>query len=295
VNEHIFDFLQEYTAHKERKPLFILVWMTDPHAPYVPPKNVQKLFDIDQYTLIDTSVNLLTKIREQTLVPTASQVEYIKTRYDQEIFANDRSFGRLLERLKTLGLYQNMTIIFSADHGEEFFEHHGVGHGFTLYNEQIRVPLIIKTPEIKPGVYTDVVALMDIYPTLLDMLDLAEPYPLDGISMLSPDTRHDMLYFEEALGGNVVFARLDSAKKLIFNRQYYRPPLTHISLPVFEAYAAEDSDENQNLTIQGFEDFFRVQELVSYMNNKNVLGIQEEETEISPELDQKLRELGYAN
>lgn len=295
VNEHIFNFLQEYAARKERKPLFILVWTTDPHAPYVPPKNVQKLFDIDQYTPMDTSINLLTKIREQTLVPTVSQIEYMKTRYDQEIFANDRSFGRLLESLKNLGLYQNMTIMLTADHGEEFFEHHGVGHGFTLYNEQIRVPFIIKTPDIKPGVYNDVVALMDIYPTLLDMLDVAESYPLDGISMLTPGTRHDMLYFEETLGGNAVFARLDSAKKIIFNRRYYRPPLTQISIPVFEAYTAEDRGENLNLTIQGFEDFSRVQELISYMNDKNVLGIQEEEIEISPELDQKLRELGYAH
>ena len=73
------------------------------------------------------------------------------------------------------------------------------------------------------------------------------------------------------------------------------PPLTRISIPIFESYFIKDYDERQHLTIRSFEDFSRVQGLVNYMNNENVLGIQKEEIEIVPEFDQKLRELGYAN
>ena len=57
-----------------------------------------------------------------------SQIEYIKIRYDQEIRLNDDSFGRLIEKTKALGLWDKSLVVFTADHGEEFFEHDGIGH-----------------------------------------------------------------------------------------------------------------------------------------------------------------------
>jgi len=292
VNTRVFEFLQEYVKTPDRKPLFMMIWSTDPHDPYTPPEHARKLFDIHQYTPLDIDLKLLTTIRHQGFEPTASQIEFMKARYDQEIFANDDSFGSLLDRLNSLGLYQEMTIVLTADHGEEFFEHKGVGHGLTLYNEQLRVPLIIKTPQIAPGAYDEIVQITDIYPTILDCLDIDEPYPLDGISLLNTGNHHNALYFEQNLAGNDLFARLDTTKKVIFNKQYFRPPTNPI-IPVFESYTVEDIHEQKNLAIHGFEDYFRLQQLVAYIMNKSILGFQRVEADISPELDQQLRDLGY--
>ena len=292
VNEKVFTFLDEYTKTPERKPLFLLFWSTEPHDPYTPPEEFQKLFDIGRFTPIDTPLKLLSNIRHEGLEPTASQIEYIKARYDQEIFSNDRAFGDLVTRLKALGIYEDMTLILTADHGEEFFEHGSVGHGLTLYNEQIRIPLIVKSSHIAPGVYDEPVQLIDIYPTILDALGIEPPYTLDGISLIHFGQGHAALYAEQELAGNDLAMRLDTDKKIILNKQYFRPPLNPV-MPVFEVYAADDLDERERSELKGFDDYSRLQELTSYVTTRGGLGFQQSDTELSPELDRKLRDLGY--
>ena len=293
VNRKLFSFLQDYQAQEARKPLFLLFWSTDPHNPYTPPEDVQGLFEIQQYEPVETRLKLLSDIRHKGLKLTASQLEYVKTRYDQEIFANDRAFGDLLDKLKALNLYEDMMIVLTADHGDEFFEHGGVGHALTLYNEQIRIPFIVKSPDIAPGRYQHAVQIADIYPTILDCLDIEAPYPLDGVSLLRPADPQRVIYSEVTFAGNDVVARQDKEKKLILNRLYLRPPVEESVLPVFESYAADDLYEQEQLDINGFDDFFRIQDLSSLSDQKNILGVSGEAIELSPELDQKLRELGY--
>lgn len=293
VNDNVFHFLDGYLKKGDRKPLFLFIWTTDPHDPYIPPEYVRDLFDIHTYTPVDTRLGLIDDIRDGTIQLTASQIEFVKARYDQEIFANDTSFGNLLDRLKALGLYKDMLILFTADHGEEFFEHGGAGHGLTLYNEQIRIPLIMKTDRIAKGVYKEKAQTTDIYPTILDILDITPPYSLDGISLLNlSQSSERMLYFEEKLDGNDLFSNLDNKEKLIFNRKFHRPPTTE-KIPLIELYDAADIQEDHNLSTEGFDDYFRLQQLVSYINGKNLLDVQSIEVEIPPKLDQRLKDLGY--
>ena len=292
VNEHVVDFLREYEQNDASKPLFLLIWVTDPHYPYTPPEYAKTLFKIQQYTPIATTLTAFMSIMSGAIHPTLSQIEFMKTRYDQEIFANDNSFGKLLDRLKTYGFYEDMMIVFTADHGEEFFEHGGVGHGMTLYNEQIRVPLIIKARQLGQGVYQENVQITDIYPTISDILGIDPPYPLDGTSLLSRQDNNRILYFEENLDGNDVFSRLDNRKKFICNKQFNRPP-SKKALPLIETYKVEDIHEEKNLNMENFEDYFRLQQLVSYMTGKSSLDIQKKDAAIPPELDQTLKDLGY--
>ena len=91
--------------------------------------------------------------------------------YDGEIRYTDEEFiGPLIASLKETGLYDRTMIIFTSDHGEEFFEHHGWGHGHSLYDESLKVPLIIKFPESRfSGLRIhDIVSLVDIFPTVLE-------------------------------------------------------------------------------------------------------------------------------
>jgi len=107
--------------------------------------------------------------------------------YDVEIRTVDRYLiGPLVEDLKRLGLYENALIILTADHGEEFFDHGAWEHGHTLYNELIRVPLVIKLPRSREAgrrVREDV-GLVDLVPTILAEAGVAAPPSgFDGTSL----------------------------------------------------------------------------------------------------------------
>jgi arylsulfatase A-like enzyme len=103
-------------------------------------------------------------------------------RYDSEIAYVDRAVGRLVASLHQL---PGPTIfVLTSDHGEEFKEHGGNYHGSTLYEEQIRVPLIIGVPGVKPGVVRTPSQLVDVVPTLLDLLGVRVPESVRGESLV---------------------------------------------------------------------------------------------------------------
>ncbi|MCP4401575.1 MAG: sulfatase [bacterium] len=293
VNEDLLPFIEEYAAKKDRKPLFLIVWTMDPHDPYTPDESVKEMFDIQQYEPIDTyDLKFLFKIQAGETKPSASQIEYIKTRYDQEIFFNDRSFGEMLNTMKTAGLYDDALILFSSDHGEEFWDHGGTGHGRTLYNEQVKIPFVLKAKQIPAGSNSRLTQHIDIYPTLLDIVGIEAPYRLDGVSLLAPPNPERRIFFEEDFDRSVLTASLDSRKKTIFNRQYHRPGVEgHV--PPFEVFHVDDLKEDRNLGISSIEDEFRFNELFSFIAEESSLSLQKTETEIPQELDEHLKELGY--
>ena len=103
-------------------------------------------------------------------------------RYDAEISHVDREVGRLMA---SLSLLRGPTIfVLTADHGEEFREHGGSYHGSSLYEEQIRVPLIIGAPGLSPGVIRSPAQLVDVAPTVLSLLGLRIPRSMRGRSLV---------------------------------------------------------------------------------------------------------------
>jgi len=295
INTNIFKFLKTYLKKKERKPLFMLVWTVDPHDPYTPERSVKDLFNIHQYIPINTyDFEIVSKIRSGKIQPTESQIEFIKTRYDQEIYFNDVSFGELLDTMKKHGIYDDSIVLFTSDHGEEFFDHGGVGHGRTLYNDQIKIPFIIKMGRLERGLHHERVQLIDIYPTIMDLLRLSLPYKLDGISLFRTVDPLRPLYFEEEHDSNDLDAVLDREKKLIYNKCYNRNP-SKKSVPILELFAIEDVPEKNNLGFTGFADNLRLQELFSYRNNMREFVFQRKKIKIPPELDERLKALGYIN
>lgn len=100
--------------------------------------------------------------------------EWAVAHYDGEIAHTDAEFGRLVAALRERGTYDDTLIIVTADHGEEFWEHGGIGHGYTLYNEQLHVPLMVKLPKHDAGAkrLDALVELRDITPTILEVAGL---------------------------------------------------------------------------------------------------------------------------
>ncbi|MFK7989450.1 MAG: sulfatase [Sandaracinaceae bacterium] len=93
-------------------------------------------------------------------------------RYDSEILKTDAAIGRLLQGLARL--QREVVLVVTADHGEEFFEHGGRFHGDSLYEEQLRVPLLVSAPGLAPRGVASPVSLLDVAPTARAMLGLAE-------------------------------------------------------------------------------------------------------------------------
>ena len=107
--------------------------------------------------------------------------------YDAEILEFDLWFGKFINYLKKKKIYSNSMIIFISDHGEEFYDHSGWGHCHSLYNELIRVPLIIKFPkeEFKGRNEEKEVGLIDIMPTILNYYNISYDIKnVDGLDLL---------------------------------------------------------------------------------------------------------------
>ncbi|MFT7679146.1 MAG: choline-sulfatase [Planctomycetota bacterium] len=104
--------------------------------------------------------------------------------YDGEIAYTDQHLGRLFDYLDQTGLFENTVIDIVSDHGEEFQDHGGVFHRRTLYEEVLRVPLIIKVPGLPSGRVSTSVSLVDVAPTLLELAGLAASNEHDGTSLV---------------------------------------------------------------------------------------------------------------
>lgn len=117
---------------------------------------------------------------------TPKYVSSAKEQYDTAIRYQTDEVGRWFDELQAQGRFDNAMVIVTADHGEEFFEHGGFSHGYSLHREVLSVPLWIKLPGQKKGAkINDAVSLTDILPTVLEVTGIpAGSAPIDGRSLL---------------------------------------------------------------------------------------------------------------
>jgi arylsulfatase A-like enzyme len=198
--------IQAFQEHKGDK-FFIWLYYWDPHAPYAPPEEFMRLYEPDyaevplreqmtqgrksngvvrDYTgHYNGSITTLIKLNTGKIQLSALDREYLLNLYDAEIAYVDAEIGRVVAKLKQMGLYDNTMIVLNADHGEGFGEHDKYYHGMTVYDEMARVPLIIKPPHSrdKNKVVWGQVRNIDIMPTILDYCGLAVPTECNGQSL----------------------------------------------------------------------------------------------------------------
>ncbi len=158
---------------------FLFVHLFDPHTPYLPPAELIERFGPRPKDISD----LLDRVKDDQPPEDSSEVEQLINLYDAEIFYTDREIGRFLSELEKMGLYDNSLIVITADHGEAFYEHGHWEHSESLYDEIIRVPLIVKWPKGDPGGSVDhPVSQTDIFATILAAAGLAE-IPTEAIDL----------------------------------------------------------------------------------------------------------------
>ena len=165
-------------------PWFAWVHLMDPHAEHRPPPD---LWDYAARPIPDKHAQYQ-QFADYELaqeLPPPAVLEELLEQYALEVTGTDRQIGRLLEFVEGLPEAERTAVIFSADHGEELFETWPrYGHGLSLTEGVLRVPLLVRAPGLEPGVDTGFVETLQIAPTVLDLLDVAPPYPLDGRSLL---------------------------------------------------------------------------------------------------------------
>ena len=120
------------------------------------------------------------QLREQVA---PEYVESLQDQYDTAIRYLFESLAALFQDLRKSGELERTLLVVTADHGEELFDHAGFSHGYTLHREIVRVPLFVKLPGESVGrVVQDRVTLLDLHPTLLELLGVPATPDLDGLS-----------------------------------------------------------------------------------------------------------------
>ncbi len=208
-------------AHRDR-PFFLYVHSLDLHYPYRARRGFEAL------------------VRQQS-----QGLERDSDLYDSELAANDREIGRLLEELEKLRLDARTIVVVTSDHGEEFGEHGTSRHGHSLYDEVLRIPLILRPAARLPASrrIDAAVSNIDIAPTLLDLASLEVPAGRDGESLLpllgGGTLVGRYLYAEQITAKEVIYAARGGPYKLVRQRHPVRRDL------LFDL--ADDPEERHNL------------------------------------------------
>lgn len=171
-------FASNFDSNREK--LFLYLHYFDPHDPYRPPDTYKTLFDPTF-----EGQHVASPPKDGTRL-SASKLHNMIAQYDGEIKFFDHWLGRLIQYLKKVGLYDSSLILLTSDHGEAFYEHGTYKHGYTVFEEEIRVPLIIRLPNGQSGGYQTTVpaGLIDIMPSILDWLKIEGPQGMQGNSIV---------------------------------------------------------------------------------------------------------------
>lgn len=183
---HLLDPLTAQDAAREG-PFFAYLHQLDPHSPYNPATRYRRRFTgTFSGEAMDTSVEHVRHLRARARDLGAEQIDYLGRLYKGEVAFMDDYVGEIVHQLEARDLTRNTLIIFTSDHGEEFFDHQSLGHGHTVYDELLRVPLIMRLDGVLPAGtrVSQPVELIDLAPTVLDLLGLEIPPAMQGQSML---------------------------------------------------------------------------------------------------------------
>jgi arylsulfatase len=163
------------------EPFGLYLHYLDPHAPYAP--SAERLARIgarpapEPLSLYDEVLPRLASLVDAGFGPGEARYENLVSRYDAEIGEVDAALAALFAGLEARGLSERTLVVVTADHGEEFLEHGYLEHGWTLYEEVLRVPLLLWAPRhLAAARVSAPVSQIDLLPTLATLLDL----PADG-------------------------------------------------------------------------------------------------------------------
>jgi arylsulfatase A-like enzyme len=284
ITDKALAFLEQHRSDR----FFLFLHYFDPHFSYLEHEDFRFERDVPYEGWIESGTRYKKLMEEQEGLTEADTSE-LKRLYDSEIAFTDHHIGRVLARLRDLGLFDQTLIVLTADHGEEFLEHAQIGHAKTMYEEVIGVPLIVRYPGGSASVVDRPVALVDVFPTILELLDLDPVSDLDGVSLLATDDAERFVFASTERRGGARGTR--NARFKLIRHLVNGPELYDL---------AADPDERHNLLDADHEGQAPASELERLQQALRAYAVRVGRSprrifriELSPQERKQLEDLGY--
>lgn len=271
------------------RPLFLYIHTTDPHAPYEPGPEDLSRYDRRAYRgpiHFGGDKLFLERIRRGELKLRPRDRQRLIALYDAEVSYHDRQFGAIHQALAREGILEDALFIFTSDHGEELFDHGSVSHGGRrLYEELVRVPMLVRHPSLTGTIRQERVSLLDVVPTIYHELGFeADP----------------------ALNGRPLTGHLPASRTLLFETYGIRGILEGEMKFTIETGREEgeerkialydlkrDPREQNNLAARQPDEASRLMERLEALRDGIVHAASVADSELDEATLEQLRELGY--
>jgi len=294
-----------FGALDDERPFFLWVHYFGPHGPYFNGGNhILEIGDPEYRGPVDAKKGKLNRIMQDGIPLATEDIDYLDALYDAAVMGTDLQVKRLLDLLAASGRLERTLIVFLADHGEDLYDHHNyIYHACSVYESGLHVPLAIVAPGLlAPGAeVADPVELIDVLPTLLDLLGVDPPAILHGRSLVPYLEGAERIRPRPAFseyGKSRIRTVVDGRWKLVDNPDEETPycfadaPRDLYPIARTELYDLEaDPEELDNLAADHPDEVARLQALIQ--RRFASLASRADEQEIPEELKEELRALGY--
>ena len=269
-------------------PYFLVVLSIDPHSPYAPPPQFDRFAPADAARDVDGSRESL---QRRDLSP--AQQARIRSLYDAEVAFTDVAFGQLVEELRNRGSFDETLLVVTSDHGEEFWERGVRGHGSSLAEAAIRIPLLVHFPASERVVAgtrrSDPAGLVDLAPSILDVIGLPGADDLPGRALFR-ESEPAASFSSLSLEGHSLAAARGARWKLVWDLAADTRSLYDLAADPFERTPVEP-----NASQAAREAHARLQDVVRHglANRRTTAPERQSVGPLPPDVEATLRELGY--
>lgn len=274
-------------AIQSGRPVFAFYHTYEVHTPYLPPIGYRGLFGHGDCA-VEPTADALVPIQATAIEHlTQDDFDCLAALYDAEIRYTDDTLRGLFDRLASIGFLDHAVVIVTADHGEEFGDHGGLLHRGSLFDELLRVPLIVWGSSVPRGIVADnLVSTLDLAPTILARAGLP-PTPImagsDLLSLPAPDPSTERVF---AQYGSQLYGIRTHRWKLIVGGQWSNPMLFDLEADPCERVNVAHSHPEVSTEL--------LAELAAWRKRQPRLELAQEPVgELPEQTEQQLRELGY--
>lgn len=182
-DRHTVSEAMQWIESVKHEPFFVALNFQSSHLPYVVPRDFPRRFGPDK---LDFTIRFAHFPRDK--------IQVVKDVYADSLAYVDSQIDRVLQYLKAEGLWEHTLVVLTSDHGQAFYEHNFASHASAIFDEVMRVPLLIRAPGLKPGVESRLAQHVDIAPSILGLLGLSAHPSFQGIDLLNsaPDLKRSV-------------------------------------------------------------------------------------------------------
>lgn len=280
----------DWLSAADDKPFFLFLHWYDLHSDYTSLPEFEQRFVGPYQGRADGTTAQMRDVNRRKAAPFDDRdAKHLIDLYDASICQLDEQIGRVVDHLQMSGLIDQTIIVITSDHGEEFLEHGHLMHGKFHFEEVIRVPLIVRGPDVpRNRRIGHPVSLVDIMPTVLGCLGIDTPDVQDGVDLRSLWTENDAdpaqrAVFSEADHWNSAVTVRNARYKLYYSRWTRNTKVYDL---------LNDPGEHTAITAQGVSSIVSLQDQVDQFVQIN--PTEAATGRMTPKAMEHLKSLGYA-